>query len=136
MERPEIGQLVAILPPSASACPAAVEARVFHGPADGLRIRDDCLGAGYARFTAKGARAAELMNRRAGIILNGAYSAKAFSAVMDDAARKVLKDKTVLFWNTYNSRDLSAVASQMDYRQLPPAFHRYFEEDVQPLDKA
>jgi 1-aminocyclopropane-1-carboxylate deaminase/D-cysteine desulfhydrase-like pyridoxal-dependent ACC family enzyme len=101
-----------------------------------LSIRDDCLGDGYARFTEKGAKATELMSRKAGIILNGSYSAKAFSAVIDDAAGQLLRDKTVLFWNTYNSRDLSAMAAGVDYHQLPRGFHRYFEEDVQPLDAA
>jgi len=104
-------------------------------PSD-LTVRDDCLGEGYARFTEQGVQATELMIREAGIILNGAYSAKAFAAVLADAARRNLKGKTVLFWNTYNSRDFSAVTAGMDYRQLPPAFHRYFEEDVQPLDRA
>jgi hypothetical protein len=80
-------------------------------------------------------RAASLMKEKTGIILNGSYSAKAFSALLDDASRGVLKEKTVLFWNTYNSRDLSPFTANVDYHQLPAAFHRYFEEEVQPLDK-
>ena len=99
-------------------------------------IREDCLGDGYARFTEKAVNAADLMRGHTGIILNGAYSAKAFSAILDDASRWILKGKTILFWNTYNSRDLSAMASGVDYHQLPKAFHRYFEQDVQPLDHA
>jgi 1-aminocyclopropane-1-carboxylate deaminase/D-cysteine desulfhydrase-like pyridoxal-dependent ACC family enzyme len=99
-------------------------------------IRDDCLGDGYARFTEKAVRAADMMREQAGIILNGSYSAKAFSAILDDASRGVLKGKRILFWNTYNSRDFSATISGVDYHQLPQAFHRYFEEPVQPLDEA
>jgi D-cysteine desulfhydrase len=99
-------------------------------------VRDDCLGGGYARFTEKAMKAAALMKEKAGIILNGTYSAKAFSALLDDAEKQVLKGKTVLFWNTYNSRDLSKFAAEVDYHQLPKAFHRYFEEDVQLLDRA
>lgn len=101
-----------------------------------LEVRHDCIGDGYARFTDKGLRATELMSRKAGITLNGAYSAKAFSAILDDAGRGVLKGKTVLFWNTYNSRDLSATLAAADYHTLPTPFHRYFEGDVQPLDAA
>jgi 1-aminocyclopropane-1-carboxylate deaminase/D-cysteine desulfhydrase-like pyridoxal-dependent ACC family enzyme len=101
-----------------------------------LSIRNDCLGEGYAHFTEKAVNAADLMNREAGIILNGTYSAKAFSAVLEDAGKGVLKDKTVLFWNTYNSRDLSKITAGIDYHQLPAEFHCYFEEDVQPLDRA
>jgi hypothetical protein len=81
-------------------------------------------------------KAASLMRERAGMILNGTYSAKAFSALLEDAEKQVLKGKTVLFWNTYNSRDLSKFAAEVDYHQLPKAFHRYFEDDVQALDRA
>ncbi|HWH67972.1 MAG TPA: hypothetical protein VNT26_01195, partial [Candidatus Sulfotelmatobacter sp.] len=76
------------------------------------------------------------MKEKTGLILNGAYSAKAFSAILDDASRKLLQGQTVLFWNTYNSRDLAAIASSVDYHQLPKEFHRYFEQEVQPLDQA
>jgi D-cysteine desulfhydrase len=76
------------------------------------------------------------MREKAGIILNGTYSAKALSALLDDAGKQVLKGKTVLFWNTYNSKDLSKFVAEVDYHRLPEAFHRYFEEDVQPLDRA
>lgn len=100
-----------------------------------LSIRNDCLGEGYARFTEKAVKAADLMRAKAGIVMNGAYSAKAFSALLDDAERGLLEGKTVLFWNTYNSRDLSAAIADVDYHQLPRPFHRYFEEDVQPLDR-
>ena len=100
-----------------------------------LVVRDDCLGEGYARFTPKAMQAAVLMEKTTGIRLNGAYSAKGFSAILDDADRQVLKGKTVLFWNTFSSRDLSAMTAHIAYRQLPKPFHRYFEEDVQPLDR-
>ncbi|MBT3294117.1 MAG: pyridoxal-phosphate dependent enzyme [Verrucomicrobia bacterium] len=100
-----------------------------------LCIRNDCIGEGYAQFTAEGVKAADLMKREAGIPMNGAYSAKAFAALVGDAAAGVLTGKRVLFWNTYNSRDLSAVAAGTDYRTLPGGFHRYFEDEVQPLDK-
>jgi D-cysteine desulfhydrase len=101
-----------------------------------LDIRNDCLGEGYARFTQKAVDAADFMKRKTGIILNGAYSAKAFAALLDDAGKGLLQGKTVLFWNTYNSRDLSPMAKSVDYHRLPGDFHRYFEEDVQLLDAA
>lgn len=41
----------------------------------------------------------------------------------------------ILFWNTYNAVDFSDAINGVDYKELPEAFHRYFEEDVQPLDK-
>ena len=108
---------------------------MLHLGKDDWTVRDDFLGSGYACFTEKAVRAASLMKEKTGIILNGSYSAKAFSALLDDAGKQVLKGKTVLFWNTYNSRDLSPFTAGVDYHQLPVAFHRYFEEEVQPLDK-
>ena len=107
--------------------------KVIIGPAQ-INIRDDCLGDGYARFTEKAVKAAALMEKSTGIRLNGAYSAKGFSALLDDAERQILNGQTVLFWNTFNSRELSAKTAQVDYRQLPEPLHRYFEEEVQPLD--
>ncbi len=104
-------------------------------PRESLEIRNDCLGDGYAQFTAKDVESARLMREHGGIIMNGTYSAKAFSALVDDARKGVVKDKTILFWNTYNSRDLSSLAAGLDFHVLPRGFHRYFEEDVQPLDK-
>jgi len=101
---------------------------------DDFEVRNEYLGAGYARFTDKGVKAAALMKSKAGIIMNGAYSAKAFAALTDDARSGFLEGKTALYWNTYNSRDLSAIAAKVDYRDLPKEFHRYFEEEVQRLD--
>ncbi len=100
-----------------------------------LEIRNDYLGDGYAHYTVKNVEAANLMRKHCGIILSGTYSAKAFSALVDDAGTGDLKNETILFWNTYNSRDLSALADGIDYHLLPRGFHRYFEEDVQPLDQ-
>jgi D-cysteine desulfhydrase len=102
---------------------------------DALIVRGDCIGEGYAHFTRQGVEAAELMKKEAGIILNGTYSAKAFSALVLDAQSQALRGKTVLFWNTYNSRDLSGITAAIDYHDLPGEFHRYFQEDVQSLDK-
>lgn len=100
-----------------------------------LNIRNDFLGEGYARFSEKGVHAAALLKQEANIVFNGTYSAKALSALVDDARKELLTGKTVLFWNTYNSRDLSAATGNVDYHDLPKAFYRYFQEDVQPLDR-
>jgi 1-aminocyclopropane-1-carboxylate deaminase/D-cysteine desulfhydrase-like pyridoxal-dependent ACC family enzyme len=97
-------------------------------------IRDRFFGGEYARFTAEGQEAARRMWEAEGLNLEGTYTAKALAALIDDANRGVLKGKTVLFWNTANSVDFSDSIAHLDYRELPAAFHRYFEEDLQPLD--
>ena len=68
-------------------------------------------------------------------VLKAPYTDKTFAALLTDARAGRLEGKTVLFWNTHNSLDLSGEISGMDYHELPKPFHRYFEEDVQPLDR-
>lgn len=97
-------------------------------------IRHDHFGKQYALFTDEGMEAVSLMRECEGIKLEGTYTGKAFAALKRDAESGALRDKTVLFWNTLNSRDFSDAISDLDYHELPPRFHRYFEEEVQPLD--
>ncbi len=103
--------------------------------ADDFEIRDEYLGKGYAQFTKEGIEAINLMEETEGIKLDGTYTGKTFAALIDDAYKQNMKDKVVLFWNTLNSRDFSDAIQNMDYHQLPGTFHRYFEKEVQPLDK-
>ena len=80
--------------------------------------------------------AMKIIRRHQGITLEGTYTGKAFAAFLNDTARLDMRDKTILFWNTFNSRDLSAFTANVDYRDLPRPFHSYFTEDVQPLNSA
>jgi D-cysteine desulfhydrase len=98
-------------------------------------MRRDFFGRGYACFTKEGMSAITRMEQSEGIKLDGTYTGKALTALIEDAKKQYFNDKVVLFWNTYNSKDFSEVKSNVDYRQLPRCFHRYFEEEVQPLDK-
>jgi 1-aminocyclopropane-1-carboxylate deaminase/D-cysteine desulfhydrase-like pyridoxal-dependent ACC family enzyme len=97
-------------------------------------IRRDCAGERYALFTEEGMEAVCRMKECEGIKLDGTYTGKALAAVRRDARSGRLRDKTVLFWNTFNSRDFSDEISGLDYHELPRPFHRYFEQEVQPLD--
>ncbi|TKJ29444.1 MAG: hypothetical protein CEE40_08535 [Chloroflexi bacterium B3_Chlor] len=97
-------------------------------------IRGGFLGQGYAYFTKEGTDAVSRMKTAEGIKLEGTYTGKTLAALIDDAQRRDLRDKVLLFWNTYNSRDFSDAIAGLDHQQLPRSFHRYFEEGVQPLD--
>ncbi|NLE94462.1 MAG: pyridoxal-phosphate dependent enzyme [Dehalococcoidia bacterium] len=97
-------------------------------------IRTGYLGDGYACFTKEGMEAVSLMMKLGGIGLEGTYTGKTLAALVGDVRGGAVKDRTLLFWNTVNSRDLSEFALAVDYHDLPHPFHRYFEEDVQPLD--
>jgi 1-aminocyclopropane-1-carboxylate deaminase/D-cysteine desulfhydrase-like pyridoxal-dependent ACC family enzyme len=98
-------------------------------------IRHDYAGKRYALFTDEGMEAVSLMRESEGIKLDGTYTGKALAALEHDAKNGSLQGKVVLFWNTLNSRDFSDAISDVDYHDLPRSFHRYFEEEVQPLDR-
>jgi len=98
-------------------------------------IRQDYFGVQYAAFTEKGVEAISLMNECEKIKLEGTYTGKAMAALIDDARSGKIKDKVILFWNTVNSRNFPEIISHLDYHDLPQPFHRYFGEEVQPLDQ-
>ncbi len=95
-----------------------------------IDIRHGFLGQGYALPTKEGMEAMAQMEGKEGIKLDEIYDGKAFAALIDDVKKQDLRDKVVLFWNTYNSRDFSDVITTADYHQMPRCFHRYFEEEV------
>ena len=98
-----------------------------------LEMRHEFFGKEYALWTNESAEAVRFMNEHLGLPLEGTYTGKALAAMMADGRSGKLRDKHVLFWNTYNSRDIGPISSK-DYRTLPGAFRRYFEDEIQPLD--
>lgn len=91
-------------------------------------LRDDFFGDGYGVFSKAGNEACELAAELCNIELDGTYSAKAMAALIHDVRSGSLAGKRVLFWNTHNSRDTSALIQGVDYRGLPRCFHPYFTE--------
>ncbi len=108
---------------------------VFDFSAADIDIRHNNFGERYALFTEEAVEAASLMSECQGIGLDGTYTGKALAALIDDARNRVLRGKKVLFWNTLNSKKPPASTSDLDYRNLPRCFHRYFRQEVQPLDR-
>jgi len=97
-------------------------------------VRHEFIGPGYARFTPEGVAAMAWARTALGLKLEGTYTAKAMAALLEDARQGVLEGRTVLFWNTYNSRSLPGDTTAADFRMLPEPFHYYFEQPFQPLD--
>jgi D-cysteine desulfhydrase len=104
-------------------------------PESDFVFRHEHYGAQYALYTEEGVRAMRYVEDTEGIELEGTYTGKTFAALLADARASVLRDKTVVFWNTQNSRDFTAKIEGVEYCVLPRAFHRYFEQEVQPLDR-
>lgn len=107
----------------------------FQFSAADVDIRHRYFGSRYGLFTEEATEAVSMMRVCEGIKLDGTYTGKALAALIDDARHGCLQDKVVLFWNTLNSRSRPEFVSDLDYRDLPRCFHRYFEEEVQPLDR-
>jgi len=107
---------------------------IFNPAPGDLGIRHEFFGRGYGVYTQEGIDAARLLKNASGITLEYTYTAKAFAALVHDADRGLLKDKTVLFWDTYNSREFANELKTADYHTLPKSFHEYFEKEVQTLD--
>jgi 1-aminocyclopropane-1-carboxylate deaminase/D-cysteine desulfhydrase-like pyridoxal-dependent ACC family enzyme len=103
------------------------------GP-DAWRVDDSAFGGEYARFTPEGMAAIARVSEE-GISLDGTYSGKAFGALLRDARRGDLAGERVLFWDTFNSRDMTPLIGDAEWHDLPEAFHHYFSEPVQELDR-
>lgn len=100
-----------------------------------IPILDDFFGGEYARFTEAGMAAINFIDKKFGIQLEGTYTGKTFAALLN-ADKNTHDGKVLLFWNTLNSRTPPInVEAEIDYHELPEAFHIYFETDVQPLDR-
>ena len=97
-------------------------------------LRHEHFGQEYGRYTEGSVRAVRLAKETEGLCLDGTYTGKTLACLMADAAAGHLRGKTVLFWNTYTSRDFGPEIAGVDYHALPAALHRYFETEVQPLD--
>ena len=104
--------------------------------AEEMTFLEEYFGREYARFTEQGMEAVSMMKNLEGIQIEGTYTGKTLAGTLDYSRRNGWQDKAILFWNTYNSVDLSARAGEVDYRKLPQAFHRYFEMPLQELDAA
>lgn len=97
-------------------------------PEDDLILNKKFCGPEYGLPTPETVKAIVVFGQTEHINLECTYSAKVAAAIMDDAAAGKLQDKTVLFWNTYCGIDFSHLFKADDYKKLPPAFHRYFED--------
>jgi 1-aminocyclopropane-1-carboxylate deaminase/D-cysteine desulfhydrase-like pyridoxal-dependent ACC family enzyme len=90
-----------------------------------VKVRRDQLGEGYAIPTPAAREAAALMQLE-GMPASLTYTAKAMAALIADARAGLLRNKNVLFWNTYNSRPYPNLPDDESWRELPAGFHSVF----------
>lgn len=98
-------------------------------PEEQLRINRDFCGTEYGLWLQSTDDATLLMNNEEKINLEGTYSAKSFAALIDDSKNNVVRrNETILLWNTYCGLDFSHLTNTIDYKQLNPTVHYYFED--------
>lgn len=102
---------------------------------ENLLINYDFCGIDYALFTERGVKARQLVYEKEGVMLDGTYTAKAFACLLSDCQKGTMANKVILFWNTYCGLDFSKQLASAHYTDLPQCFHKYFEHEVQLLDK-
>lgn len=87
----------------------------------------DYFGGEYGKLTPEGTEAISMLKEYTGIQIEGVYTGKTLAALIGAGRKGDLSGQNVMFWNTYNSADISAAASEQDYRELPEVFHKFFE---------
>jgi D-cysteine desulfhydrase len=96
-----------------------------------ITVLSDWLGEGYGHPTPEAEQAQALLREREGLILDLTYTAKAMAALLALLEDGRLGNGPTLYWHTYNALPQPLPQPQPDdYRQLPPAFHRFFESET------
>ena len=109
---------------------------IFDIKEDDYIINNDFSGKKYAEVTKEGATAIRVLRAFEKIQLDGTYTGKTFAALLFDLVQKPeLRDKNILFWNTYCSGNFSEITKDMDYKNLPDLLQGYFRVPVQDLDQ-
>ncbi|HEY3245095.1 MAG TPA: pyridoxal-phosphate dependent enzyme [Phycisphaerae bacterium] len=91
------------------------------------------LGRGYAQFTQDGLEAARQLRETEALMLDGTYTAKAYSGALEYLRAHGQQNPHGLIWHTY--LHLPAPPwSAADVERLPRALQAYFRQPLQPLD--
>jgi 1-aminocyclopropane-1-carboxylate deaminase/D-cysteine desulfhydrase-like pyridoxal-dependent ACC family enzyme len=89
-------------------------------------IRDEFFGGGYGIATPGSREAVGVFQALENVVLENTYTGKTTAALLHDLRAGTLENKSVLYWNTLNSRDFSGEIAGVDCRDLPSEFQTYF----------
>jgi D-cysteine desulfhydrase len=85
------------------------------------------FGGEYAKITDEAARTKKHLKEIEDITLDTTYTAKTMAAMVAYLKQHDLKDKKVLFWHTYNTRDLTPfIDDRACPEKMPGPFQAYF----------
>ncbi len=99
---------------------------------DDFKIIYGYLGTGYGSETPDGKASINLLMNlegyEKGFVLETTYTGKTVAAMLDFLKKEENKDKKVLFWNTFNSNDLSHYLHEihLTWENLPKKFHKFY----------
>ncbi len=92
-----------------------------------LRFRDDFFAGGYAQTNEVTDKAVASAREQLDLSLESTYTGKAMAALLHDLGQPEFAGKSLLFWNTYNSRPLPVTDERpADTTRLPGEFLRYY----------
>ncbi|TFG05757.1 MAG: pyridoxal-phosphate dependent enzyme [Promethearchaeota archaeon] len=92
-------------------------------------VLDDFYGEAYGKPTPEAIQAIELVKNHENIILDTTYTGKTFAGLLQYIKENAISEEPVLFWNTYNSQDISKLKSAtVSYEDLPRGFQKLFRE--------
>jgi len=96
-----------------------------------ITVLPDWLGEGYGHPTPEAERARALLAEKEGLALDLTYTAKTMASLLALLEDGRLGKGPTLYWHTYNALPQPLPQPEPDdYRQLPPAFHRFFESET------
>jgi len=94
-----------------------------------ITLIHDFFGGEYAKVTDEALAAKKTLMEIEGLTLDTTYTAKTMAAMLKYLKDNDLRDKNILFWHTYNTKDLNKFLSpNLSAKDLPEAFQCYFSE--------
>jgi D-cysteine desulfhydrase len=103
-------------------------------PLQSLSLRHQYNSNGYASQTEASREAIQFMADCEGITLEGTYTGKTMAALLADLRQnRAQRDQVNLFWNTYNSQDISAQANAVAVDRLPRSLQHYCNKQCPDL---
>lgn len=90
-----------------------------------FELTTEFAGSEYGAPSRAGNEATTLAQEQENLILEPTYTAKTLAGVIDYIRNG--EKGPILYWHTFNSVDLSPLADQVSYQNLPTSFHQFFE---------
>lgn len=94
---------------------------------DRCEIYDDFFGQESCFNSKESSQIIKTLEQTTDIQFDQTFTRKAFMALLHDLVLGALKNKTVLFWNSFCSGTFRDIIQNVNYKELPTDFHHYFK---------